>query len=403
MRLLIIAGEFPVPQTTATRIKVHNLLRGLAARHQLHLVAFADGNEWPSREQISYVQKLGCRDVRIYPKIKASGFRDAVQSLLELSPHAYRHYRAPQLLDDLRRLCDREAFDVIHCDLNMTEIGVSLVDHAATVLSPNDSITKSKVREVLSAPDIRAKTLAISQVPKFVYAESVMYRRFSAVHVVSEPEAAWLRRLSTARVHVVPIGVDVPEHMPCEPRPSVHRSVVISGNLSSPFTTDGILWFLDKVWPLLQRMQTQCQLRIVGRRPNAKLVGAAKRSTNVTIEADVPDMPAALRQSLVYLCPLTYGGGIKTRLLEAMACGLPIVTTSVGAEGIRCLDGQHWLVADSPAAFARAAATLLADADQRAKLSRAAFEVVSTAYSWKSFVDGMETIYRSVCTPSRDG
>ena len=204
------------------------------------------------------------------------------------------------------------------------------------------------------------KTHNLLQAVKFYYAERTYYPRYVKCVVVSQPEADFLRRINPRiDTAIVPIGADAPEEFPAEAARRPAGDIVFSGQMSNPSTRDGIAWFAARIWPSVRRQLPECRFWLVGRAPDPAIQALSRQDPSIVVTGFVEDMRATLRDKLAYVCPLRHGAGIKTRLLEAMANGLPVVTTSIGAEGIDLIPGRHALVADTPEAFSEATVALL--------------------------------------------
>jgi glycosyltransferase involved in cell wall biosynthesis len=135
------------------------------------------------------------------------------------------------------------------------------------------------------------------------------------------------------------------------------------------------------------------QFVVAGRDPSPTVRALGQTDRNTIVTGTVPDLRGYLWRAAVYVCPLRIGVGIKNRLLEAMAAGCPIVSTSVGVEGMDVADGEHVLVADSPEAIASAVLRLLADRPLARRLGDAARERAVSRYSWETMAQRIEDLY----------
>ncbi len=394
MRLLLLSPDFPFPPTNGTRHKIYQLLKHLAGEHAMHLLAFHEPKSAPTREELGRVLETGCREVMAFPWRQDPAVWDACASALELAPHSYRKFRSPAFRHRLRMLMQQHAFDVVHCDINMTEMGSLLQGGEATVVSPSDSFTKMMLRMSQLAPGVLRKGYTLTQALKFWHAERYLYPRFTKCHVVTEPEAAFLRKLSPrSDIAVVPTGGDVPADLQPQEETEIQPDIVLSGQMSNPFTADSVLWFHRNVWPRIRARVPRSRLWLVGRTPGPEILALPQQDPSVLVTGYVPDMVEALKSKAVYVCPLLYGVGIRTRLFEPMANGIPVVSTSIGAEGIDLVPGQHALIEDSPAPFADAVIELLTRADLRRRLAQAAHQLVKARYTWEAYARGMEQLY----------
>ena len=145
---------------------------------------------------------------------------------------------------------------------------------------------------------------------------------------------------------------------------------------------DAVMHFLAEVWPAIRAARPDVRFFAVGQDPPRELVELAERDTQIVVTGYVTDIRDFIARAAVYVVPLRVGGGTRLKVLDAMAMGKAMVSTSLGCEGIGVTPGEHLLVADTPQAFADATLTLLADPQRRMALGRAARALVEREYSW---------------------
>jgi glycosyltransferase involved in cell wall biosynthesis len=220
--------------------------------------------------------------------------------------------------------------------------------------------------------------------------EPAIARRADHVIVVSERDR---ERLPCDHVTVIENGVDTDVFFPVPERRRAN-ALVFSGNMGYEPNVDAAVWLVERCLPLVRARIPDVSLDIVGARPARAVRRLASRGATVT--GPVDSMPAALNEASVAVVPLRSGSGIQNKILEAMACGLPVVTTSVGLGTIDATPGVELLVADGEAEFAEAIVRLLRDPTLRAELGRRARERVVAGYSWDRGAELVEQIYRDV-------
>jgi glycosyltransferase involved in cell wall biosynthesis len=166
-----------------------------------------------------------------------------------------------------------------------------------------------------------------------------------------------------------------------------------------PPNADAIRWFRDAVWPLLTPEERSAGFDVIGSRPPADLVAWSAEDNDVAVHGFVPALGPHLRQAGVFVVPLHAGSGLRVKILEAMAQGLPIVSTSVGVEGLPVISGEHLLIADSGEAFARAIRRLLVDAELRCRLATAG-RSFALAYDWRACLQPVVDAYARLAPQS---
>ena len=218
--------------------------------------------------------------------------------------------------------------------------------------------------------------------------------KFDALVATTERDAEIFRRdVPSQRVVVIQNGVD-PSFYSFPPVPREQGALVFTGMMSFYPNTHGIQWFIDEVFPLVLESVPGAHLYVVGKDPGREILSRA--SERVTVTGFVPDVRPYMARGEVFIIPLHIGGGIRGKALEAMAMSLPIVTTTIGCEGIHLKDGYSSLFADTPEAFAGAVTRLLRDAGLRQRITANASATVRGLYDWDAKGEALDGLYRSV-------
>ncbi|HEY4301542.1 MAG TPA: glycosyltransferase [Candidatus Didemnitutus sp.] len=209
--------------------------------------------------------------------------------------------------------------------------------------------------------------------------EQLAVREVQSLAVISELDRARAIRLLAPRcpIAVVPVCVD-PDYFAFEPPPeSAAPCVLFTGHLSHPPNIDAIVHFLEDIWPDILAAVPEATCRVVGLQPSAKVVAAVERAPQTELAADVPDIRPYFRAARVFVIPMRYGGGVRQKMVEAWAMGVPVVTTAMGADGLEARHGGNCWIADAPEDFARQVADLLRHPAPRPVLTEARAEAVA--------------------------
>jgi glycosyltransferase involved in cell wall biosynthesis len=204
-----------------------------------------------------------------------------------------------------------------------------------------------------------------------------------------------------ARITVVPIAVDTHELLPVIRRPG-SANIITLGTLHYPPNADGIRWFAQEVFPLVRQSTPEATLTIVGKNPPADFLQLQSQfPQTITVTGYVPDLTPYLEQAALMVVAVRAGGGMRVRILEAFARAMPVITTTVGLEGIEAIPGEEVLVSDTPESFAQAVAQLLRDPDAQARLAARGRLLAETRYDWQVVLNRMDEIYRENCNEMR--
>jgi len=218
-----------------------------------------------------------------------------------------------------------------------------------------------------------------------------MLKRYQAAVVVSTIESGELRRVTPIPVSVIPIGTDTTALAPAAEQPGPPR-LLFTGTLGYPPNSEGITWFADRVWPQVRVALPDARLDIVGRTPPPSVLALGDRP-GITVVGPVPEIGPYFDRAHAVVVPILTGAGVRVKIVEAMAAGRAIVSTSLGWEGLpHVVPGEHLLVADDPPAFAGAAIRLLSEPSLRHSLAARARSLAERDYDWRGLGDTLEAV-----------
>jgi glycosyltransferase involved in cell wall biosynthesis len=401
VRLLLLAPYPPYPPRSGGALRIYNLLRGLAQRHEVWCLSFA-----PDAAALRALEPLRqqCHLATVQGPPPRSLLRRAWTTLASPHPDLVLRNAAPAYAAALRRLLQTGYFDVVQAEsIEMAPFGLLAAGQARLVLDEFNAEYVLQRRAALG--DLRrllrqrrawlAAPYSLVQWRKLAHYERHVLRHYDCVLTVSEEDRRALLRLERrAQMALVPNGVDTdvfaPGAVPEAVRPGC---IVFTGTLDYRPNVDAALWFVREVLPLIREQQPAAHLLLVGRSP-APAVRALHDGAAVRVLPDVPDVRPFIAAAAAYVVPMRIGGGVRLKLLEALAMQAAVVSTRMGAEGLPDLRGdEHLLLADTPRTFAAATLRLLDDAALRQRLG-AAGRTLARRYDWRAIVPRLEQVYQ---------
>jgi len=257
-----------------------------------------------------------------------------------------------------------------------------LVPHAATVLNHHDIESVLVQRRASNERSAMRRAFWLRESAHLLAAERRWCPTFDANLVVSEDEGQLVKAsCGNSAICVVPNGVDV-EYFTPRPDPG-GAQLLFCGRLDQLANKGAITYFFESIWPRLTDKMKNVEIDVVGKNPPAWLVRLSQHDPRVHVPGFVDDVRPYFQKSTVFVCPITDGGGTRLKILDALAMGMPIVSTTFAASGLRLYDGKHLLLADTPDDFVGKVCRLLSDKAQRADLALASREVVVSTYAWE--------------------
>ncbi len=405
-KILILTPQFPYPPHQGTTIRNYNLIAGLARRHQVHLLAFGD----PSASQGTPVEDL-CQSIQVVRPPRRSTSQRVKDLGFSRLPDMAQRLPSPQFQAALAAALARKNPDVVEVEgielaRYLFQIADNRGDQKRPLLVFDDHNAEYVLQQRAFETDVRQPGRWIGAAYSFVQWQRLRgYERRACrvadrVVAVSETDAEALRKLvPELEPVVVPNGVDMDFYT--APVPSLAAlqapggsDLVFTAKMDFRPNVDAILWFTQEVLPLIRHGSPQTRLWVVGKDPHPRLAPLAEDPA-VRLTGWVEDVRPYIAAAPVYVIPLRIGGGTRLKVLEAMAMGKAIVSTTLGCEGFDLVPGQELVVADAPAEFATAVLALLRDSETRIRLGRAARRYAGSRYDWRMIVPRLERVYEA--------
>jgi polysaccharide biosynthesis protein PslH len=397
LEILLLSPWLPWPPHDGARIRIDATLRFLARRNRVTLVA----PMFSPREQESIATlKQHCTEVHAIPMTDTSTARMGRLATGALSglPPIQSFYRSAEMARRVRELTAKKRFDVVQVEFSFLAHylrAVSPACGARTILSMHNVESLRFERELAVAAWNARRLVVLADRYLFPKWEQQAVRAADGLVAVSDLEAQWLRQVAPSTpIRIVNNGVDVDLYQPMpEVRPQ--QQIVFTGAMDYPPNIDAAVWFTQEIWPLVRARQPDLRFVIAGRKPTSQ-VQRLSEVPGVIVTGELPDMKPHIAGSLALVVPLRSGGGTRLKILQAMAMGRPVVSTTLGAEGLEVRNGENILIADEPAAFVEALEKLAHTPRLGSYIGDAGRQLVLDRYDWQQCLQGLEDLYGSV-------
>jgi polysaccharide biosynthesis protein PslH len=399
VKLLFLTPRVPYPLDAGTSLRNFRLVQSAAREHEVHLLSFADR---PLRPDHLEVLQSVCRRVELRPVPPHPAYRRLTRTLGSRLPDmAYRRWSVG-FAQTLREVLAEEQYDLVQAEgIEMARyLPIAQRGGARTVFSEHNVEFLLQWRAYLvdrTHPARLPKALySLLQARKLARFEAAACRLADLTLTVSEDDAAALRRLEPGgQYRAVPNAID-PAAYPRRQGWPARPTVLFTGTLDYRPNADAVRWLLDRIMPLVWQDVPEARVLIVGRGPAADLVARGQHDSRIAVTGAVERVdPYWLRASL-YILPVRGGGGTRFKALEAMAAGLPLVSTPMGMEGIQAEDGTHYLSGQTPVQLAAVIVRLLGDEALREQLSVEAGRLVREQYDWQVVAPRLLDAYREL-------
>jgi glycosyltransferase involved in cell wall biosynthesis len=401
LKVLLLSPMAPSPPRYGAQARTHGLLSNLARHHEITAIILHDEDCEPQTSGAA--MSSYCKQVHfIRNPHGAFGWRRRVlqlRSWFSRSSYERLHSIVPELQSLLDEVLRGQRFDVVfvnlphlaHYRLRQSSPGapspVIIIDSHDVHYDLAHQITKSTV-------SFGRRLHARLNWRKVKREELAVYANADCVCVCSVADQHRLAKdVPSARTLVIPNAADI-ENMqprPSDPAPDAD-TVLFFGLLSTVPNVDGLRYFVQKIWPRVLAIRPGTQFIVVG--GNAAPALRALESTGMKLVGPVDDLRPYLARAAVVVVPLRLGSGTRLKILESWAMARPVVSTSLGAEGLQSVAGQHLLIADDPDEFAAAVVRVLNEPELAMRLGAAGRALVSESFSWRGAAETLSAFFR---------
>ena len=390
MRILFLTQICPYPPTNGGAIKTYNILKHLGSKHEVSLLMFIR-----HETELSAVSHLSefCREID-HCTIKRSAVRnvfDAAASLATNRSFVITRDRHPQMQAKVSQGLAKSP-DLIYVDhLQMSRL-VPNPAPCPVLLDEHNVEWRIIQRFSTAGMTLPQRLFSALEWRKLRAYELSACRKADLVLAVTPNDRDTLVENGIPPNHVgfLPIGVDTDRFQPVSLRPE-SKNILSFGTMSWPPNVDAIGYFVREVYPLVKQKVPEAQFTIVGSSPPPE-IKALEKDSSIKVTGFVEDVRPYAEEAAVFVVPLRIGSGMRVKILDAMALGLPVVTTPVGCEGISLQPGRHALVSESPDRFAGCVTDLLRNPEMREKMGASGRSLVESHYAWKPIFERLDTI-----------
>lgn len=394
MNVVIVGGSLPYPANAGNRVRTLNLTIRLARRHRITYI-FQRTRGVATGEAEAFLRDHGVAthgvDHTVPAKSGPAFYARLAANLASPLPYSVSSFCGPAVLRGVAEYAARHEVDLWQAEGSPYFEPMRGLRGARRVLMAHnvESLIWERSHAVEGNP---VKRWYIGQQwAKYEWFERRAFAESSRVVAVSHEDAALVReRFGVDRVDVVDNGIDRSYFEAAPEGPRESGRVLFLGSFEWRPNLDAVGLLLDRIFPEVLASEPTARLVLVGRNPPEGLARRVGELRNVELHADVPDVRPFLAGSGVMAVPLRIGGGSRLKILEALACGLPVVSTRVGAEGLRLEPGRHLTVVDDEGEMAREILSCIRDPGPARSIAEAARRLVLERYDWDALADDLE-------------
>jgi glycosyltransferase involved in cell wall biosynthesis len=403
MKILLTCKEFPHSKVIGGPIIIYNRLKHLSKNHLVSLAAFSREED---KKYISSVEGY-CHDLKLIPlPPKRSPLKIAKDFFFSPVPHYFlRVHDSPEMSKAIADMVAKDHYDFVIGEYSVMGRFIHknpLLPPVRRIISVHECYYLARLKDYRFHKWGRKKIRELINLKGLKKYEFEMYAQADKVLTLTPQGREELLAIrSDLDISIVPHGVDV-EHFSYSNPGGGEQSVVFVGNYLHYPNVDAVLYFHQEIWSKVKAICPKLKFIIVGQAPPPEIQNLTQ-DESITVTGRVDDVTPYIREGQIFICPVRLGGGFRGKILEAMAVGRPIVSTSLGAEGIPSKNGENIIVADDPEDFAGGIKKLLKDRDLYERIRQAGRKLVEEKYAWAKGVEVLEGILEDMMRtpPSR--
>jgi polysaccharide biosynthesis protein PslH len=395
MRILFLHSQIPYPLDTGAKIRTFQLLTHLGRRHEITLACYGSSSE--TDEALAAVRRVTA-DVLLLPgstrgnKAAVLALAKSLQSGLPFSVSKYVHQPA---LAAVMQKAQQTLFAAVHIDQPHLAITAPPRHYAPRVIHEHNIESQIAKRFYEKTKNPLLKRFMLDQYHRMERFEIGLWQQADHVVTVSDQDREQVHAVCPEqKITVVENGVDL-DYFAYTPHPQTDPHLVYTGSMDWLPNEDAVLYFAAEIFPHIRAHYADATFTIVGRRPSDKVRRLAQ-TTGIQVTGTVDDVRPYYGKATALVVPLRIGGGSRLKILEAMSAGVPVVSSSIGCEGLDVQDGEHLHIADEPSQFAQKTIALLQDKNMQTGLVTSARNRVVQKYSWASMADRLASVYDSL-------
>ncbi|MCX7820035.1 MAG: glycosyltransferase [Kiritimatiellae bacterium] len=392
MRLLVLCPELPHARViSGHRIVYERLQRLLARGHEVGVACFADQADQPRAAE--WTGRL--LELEILPPPPLTRRWAPLPAWMRRAPPPFSEWFSPAMCRLVGDMVERSRYEVVIAEFSvMAQVFLRnpYLPAVRRVVSVHECETVAARRRAELLNYSTAGLLERWRRDRLAVYEFEVYRAADVITVLTPQERYHvLEYAPDLRTVVIPSGVDTRVFRPAE-RPTPIDGIIFTGHFGHEQNRDAVRWFLDRVWPGIRDQHPELFFYVVGPNPPPDIRDSPWRDPRIVVTGEVADVRPYLHRSAVYVCPIRMGSGLRGKVLEAMAAGVPVVATSAAVEGIPVQPGGTCLIADDADVMREQILWLLDDEPLRRRLAQRALELVRERLSWDRSVDRLEAL-----------
>lgn len=391
MKILFLANRIPYPPYRGDKLKIFNLAKRLAGKHELYLLTFTQ-----SPEEVQYKTKLEeyFKEVRLVHLPKWKSAVNCLAGAWDDKPIQVLYFQSSEMRQQLAELMGRHKFDAVHVQHLRMSPYLSQNKTIPRILDLPDAFSLYWERRKLIKRGLATRIFESIEQKRVLKYESVL-NDYDLNLVCSQEDLEYLKQAHPeANLKLLPNGVDLTTFAAKDHDYEHNDIILFTGNMDYAPNVDAVVYFTEQVLPIIRKKFPKVQFVIAGQRPVAKVTELA--GEHVTVTGFIKDLAATYNTASVVVAPLRFGAGTQNKVLEAMAMGVPVVCSHIGFKGLGIESGEGAIMQREPEAFANSVIELLNSAKMRKSVGTKGIAVIRQKFDWDAIAGTLEGYFKEI-------
>jgi sugar transferase (PEP-CTERM/EpsH1 system associated) len=386
MKLVVLLSRFPYPLEKGDKLRAYYQLKELANRHEIILCCLTDSKIAP--EWIAEIKSF-CAEVHTFKLKKPLLYWNTVKQLFTNQPYQTGYFFQRSIHRKINRLIQQHQPDHIYCQLVRTTEYVKNIHNIPKTLDYMDALSKGMYRRADIASGLKKRLLLIEGRRLAEY-ENRIFDYFNHHTIISEQDRNFINHPQNQEIEIVENGISE-SFFNYDTDLTKDFDLVFTGNMNYPPNVECAEYIVNEVYPLLKKEKPDVRIMLSGASPHQRVQDLAD-GKSIFVTGWVEDIRDSYAQGKLFIAPLFIGTGLQNKLLEAMAMGLPAITTPLANNALSAVEGESVIIATNANEFAQKTLELLADADQLNQFAQNGQNFVTKNFSWKTSVQKLEAL-----------
>jgi len=391
LKILFLANRIPYPPYRGDKLKIFNLAKRLAGKHELYLLTFTQ-----SPEEVQYKTKLEeyFKEVRLVHLPKWKSAVNCLAGAWDDKPIQVLYFQSSEMRQQLAELMGRHKFDAVHVQHLRMSPYLSQNKTIPRILDLPDAFSLYWERRKLIKRGLATRIFESIEQKRVLKYESVL-NDYDLNLVCSQEDLEYLKQAHPeANLKLLPNGVDLTTFAAKDHDYEHNDIILFTGNMDYAPNVDAVVYFTEQVLPIIRKKFPKVQFVIAGQRPVAKVTELA--GEHVTVTGFIKDLAATYNTASVVVAPLRFGAGTQNKVLEAMAMGVPVVCSHIGFKGLGIESGEGAIMQREPEAFANSVIELLNSAKMRKSVGTKGIAVIRQKFDWDAIAGTLEGYFKEI-------